>query len=408
VTQRPTSAVPVGPGFAVVALLATLSAFGPVSLDLYLPAFPEIARDFGVDTHAVQLTFSAALLGLGVGQVVWGPLGDRYGRRRPLLVGIAVYTVASLLIAVAPSLEVMVVLRFVQAASGAVGIVLGRAITRDLWRGPDLARALSTIMLVFMVAPILAPVLGVAVIAVAPWPWVFVVIAVFGVVCIAGVLRLPETLPADRRTDHGVGGALRQFGTIVRLPGFVPYAAVSALGSVALFSYISSSPAVLIDRFGLSEAAFAACFAGIAAGIALGGQANRRMLAVLPPVAVLRGALLVQWLGAVAVLVAAASSAPLWVYLPLLAVTIATVIPVNANAVALAIDPFPHAAASAAALVGCSQQVLAGVAVAGLGALTLSPAVAMPVGITAAATLGLVALARASAQHRAHEEPRGQ
>jgi DHA1 family bicyclomycin/chloramphenicol resistance-like MFS transporter len=390
------TARPPAPGFAVIALLATLTAFGPMSLDLYLPAFPDIARDFDVDSHAVQLTFSAALLGLGVGQVVWGPLGDRYGRRGPLVLGIAVYSVASLLIAVAPSLPVMVALRFLQAAAGSVGSVLARAITRDLWRGPDLARALSTIMLVFMVAPILAPVLGVSVLAVASWPWVFVLLTGFGVVCIVGVLRLPETLPADRRTDHGVGGALRQFGTIVRLPGFVPYAVVSALGSVALFTYISSSPAVLMDGFGLSETAFAASFATIASGIAVGGQVNRRMLAVLSPRLVLRGALVVQCLGGLAVLVAALVDAPVWVYLPCLAVAIATVIPVNANAVALAIDPFPHAAASAAALVGGSQQVLAGAAVAGLGAMTLAPAVLMPVGIAVASALGMLSLSRTS------------
>jgi DHA1 family bicyclomycin/chloramphenicol resistance-like MFS transporter len=252
-------------------------------------------------------------------------------------------------------------------------------------------------MLVFMVAPILAPILGVAVLAVASWQWMFGVLAVFGVVCIAGVLRLPETLPPERRTDHGVVGALRQFATIVRLPGFVSYALVSALGSVALFTYISSSPAVLMDGFGLSETAFAASFATVASGIALGGQANRRLLRVLSPVVVLRGALVVQCLGGVAVLVAALSDAPVWVYLPCLAVAIATVIPVNANAVALAIDPFPHAAASAAALVGGSQQVLAGAAVAGLGALTLTPAVVMPLGIAVAAALGMISLARARA-----------
>ena len=206
------------------------------------------------------------------------------------------------------------------------------------------------------------------------------------------MLRLPETLPPERRTDHGVGGALRQFGTILRLPGFTAYAVVSALGSVALFTYISSSPVVLMDGFGFSEGAFAGSFAGIAATIALGGQLNRRLLSVLSPVKVLRGALVVQALGGLSVLVAAVTDAPVWVYLPLLAVGIATVIPVNANAVALAIDPFPHAAASAAALVGGMQQVLAGSAVAGLGALALDPAVLMPLGIAVAATLGMTSL----------------
>jgi DHA1 family bicyclomycin/chloramphenicol resistance-like MFS transporter len=289
----------------------------------------------------------------------------------------------------------MVALRFLQAVAGSVGIVLARAITRDLWRGPDLARALSTIMLVFMVAPILAPVLGVGVLQVASWPWMFGVLAVFGVVCIVGVLRLPETLPAERRTDHGLGGALRQFREIARRPGFASYAVVSALGSVALFAYISSSPVVLMDGFGLSEAAFATSFAVVAAGIALGGQANRRLLARLSPVRVLGAALVVQCLGGLAVVVAALTEAPVWVYLPCLGLAVATVIPVNANAVALAIDPFPHAAASAAALVGGLQQVLAGAAVAGLGTLALGPEVSMPVAIALASALGMTALRRA-------------
>lgn len=390
----PAGAASPSPGFAVIALLAGLTAFGPMSLDLYLPAFPEIAERYGTDTHAVQLTFSAALVGLGVGQGLWGPVGDRYGRRGPLLVGIAVYAVASLLITVAPSLGAMVALRFVQAAAGSVGIVLSRAITRDLWRGADLARALSTVMLVFMVAPILAPVIGVGVLAVGPWEWMFVVQALFGLGCVVGVLRLPETLPAERRSGHGPVDALRQFGRIARLPGFAPYAVVAALGSVALFTYISSSPVVLMEGYGLGAAAYAVTFGVVAALIAVGGQLNRVLVARTAPATVLRGALAVQALGGLVVLALGLADAPVAAYLPCLALTVATVIPLNANAVALAIDPFPHAAASAAALVGCTQQVLAGAAVAGLGALALDASVAMPLGIAVAALLGSVVVPR--------------
>ena len=158
-----------GPSWRLIALLAALSAFGPMALDLYLPAFPDIARDFGTTTGEVQLTFSAALLGLGSGQILWGPLSDRYGRRRPLMAGVLVFAAASIGIAFAPSLPVMVALRVVQALGGSAGIVIARAVLRDLLSGRELARALGTVLLVFMLAPVLAPLVGWVVLRWAGW-----------------------------------------------------------------------------------------------------------------------------------------------------------------------------------------------------------------------------------------------
>jgi DHA1 family bicyclomycin/chloramphenicol resistance-like MFS transporter len=378
-----------GLSWRLFALLAALTAFGPMSLDLYLPAFPDIAADFGATTGDVQLTFSAALLGLGVGQLLWGPLSDRYGRRRPLMAGLLVFAVASVGIALAPSLPVMVGLRVVQALGGSAGIVIARAVLRDLFSGRALARALGTVMLVFMLAPALAPVLGWLVLHQGGWPAMFFLLAGFGALCFVGVLAMPETLPVERRSQHGVGGALRTFGTIVRSSDFRVPAAVSALGSIALFAYISFSPRVVMDGYGLPEWGFALVFGGLAVGIALGAVVNSRLLAHHSSRWVLQRALVVQAVGAAGTLLAAVVGAPFVVFVAVVAVAVATVIPVNSNAVALAMDPFPHAAASAAALLGGLQQVLAGLAAAGLAASALDPGVAMGVGMLAASATGL-------------------
>ena len=371
-------------------MLAALTAFGPMSLDLYLPAFPDIARDFDTTTGEVQLTFSAALLGLGVGQLMWGPLSDRYGRRRPLLAGVAVFTIASLAIAVAPSLPVMVALRVVQALGGSAGIVITRAVLRDLFHGRELAQALGLVFLVFMLAPVLAPTIGWLALFVGGWQGMFWLLSAFGAACFAGVLAMPETLAANRRSYHGVRGAMRVFGTILGSADFARPAAISALGSIGLFAYISFSPRVVMDGYGVPEWGFALVFGGLGVSIAVGAQVNQRILASRSPLWVLERALVVQMTGAAAVLVAALAGASFPVFLALIAVTVATIIPVNSNAVALTLDPFPHAAASAASLVGGFQQILAGLVAAGLSASGLDPAVAMGTGMLAASSAGLL------------------
>ncbi len=379
-----------GPSWRLIALLAALTAFGPMSLDLYLPAFPQIAADFDTTTGEVQLTFSAALLGLGVGQVLWGPLSDRYGRRRPLMVGVVVFSLASIAIALTPSLPVMIGLRAVQALGGSSGIVIARAVLRDLLSGRELAKALGAVLLTFMLAPVLAPLLGWLMLTWGGWHAMFLLLAGFGVLCLAGVVAMDETLQVERRSRHGIAGALRTFGTIVRSTEFGRPAAVSALGSIALFAYISFSPRVVMDGYGLPEWGFALVFAGLAVGIAAGGQLNRLLLAHRSPAWVLQRALLVQLLGALGVLLAAVAAAPFPVFLPMVAVAVSTIIPVNSNAVAIALDPFPHAAASAAALLGGLQQILAGLVAAGLSASGLDPGVAMGVGMLASSSTGFL------------------
>ncbi len=365
-----------------------------MSLDLYLPAFPAIAADFGTDSGSVQLTMSACLIGLGLGQVVWGPTSDRFGRKRPLLVGLAIFITASLLIAVAPGFPAMVLLRFAQALGGSAGIVIARAIVRDVFSGVELARALSAIVTVFAIAPVVAPIIGSAILSTASWHWMFVALALFGAACLIGVLRLPETLPADRRTDHGLPGAMRQYRSIIGNRQFRYAAAIAALGSTALFAYISSSPAVFIDTYDVSPPGFALLFAGLAVCFAAGAQVNMRMLRRVRVLALLRASVTTQVVASLAVLSAAVLAVRLPLLLLPLVLALMTVAGVNSNGMALALDPFPRAAASAAALVGGLQMTMGALASAVLSALTLPPPVEMGAGMAAAGlvSISLVAL----------------
>lgn len=374
-------------------LLAALTAFGPMSLDLYLPAFPSIAESFGTDTGSVLLTMSACLIGLGVGQVFWGPVSDRYGRKRPLVVGLAVFIGASLLIAVAPSFAALVVLRLLQALGGSAGIVIARAVVRDLYSGNDLARAMSAIVTVFAIAPVVAPLIGSGILLVAPWPWMFVFLAAFATACLIGVLRMPETLPADRRTDHNARGAVGQYRTIIANPQFRFAAVIAALGSTALFTYISSSPAVIIDFYGVGEGGFALIFAGLSLCFALGAQINMRLLKRFRVIALLRASVATQLAASIAVLAGALLVVALPVLLIPLVVALMTVAGVNSNGIALALDPFPRSAASAAALVGGLQMTMGALASAVFSGLSVSPPVEMGLGMAAAGAVSVTLIA---------------
>lgn len=381
------------PRTRLLLLLAALTAFGPMSLDLYLPAFPEIGHSFGTDTGSVQLTMSACLLGLGLGQVLWGPTSDRYGRKRPLVAGLSVFVIASLLITVAPSLAVMVLLRFLQALGGSAGIVIARAIVRDLYSGVDLARAMSAIVTVFALAPVVAPLIGSAILLIAPWPWTFAALALFGLACMIGVWRMPETLSADRRTDHGFIGAIRQYGTIIGSREFRYAAAIAALGSTALFTYISGSPAVLMDSYGLSEGGFALSFAALSLCFALGAQINMRLLNQYRVVDLLRRSVATQLAASICVLGVAILSLSLPLLMIPLVIALMTVAGVNSNAMALALDPFPRSAASAAALVGGLQMTMGAVTSAVFSATTLRPPVEMGLGMTVAGAISVSLIA---------------
>jgi DHA1 family bicyclomycin/chloramphenicol resistance-like MFS transporter len=270
-------------------LLGFLTAIGPVSTDIYLPAFPAIEASFGSGEGSAQITLASWFAGLAVGQVTQGTLADRFGRRAPLLVGLGLYTVASVGCALAPSLGALTVMRIIAAFGGSASMVIPRAVVRDLADGHAAAKMMSQLMLIMGVAPILAPTLGGAVLSIASWRVIFWFATGYGLVAMALVWRaLPETLAPPRRVRLSLAGTVSRYAAVLRERNFFVHATVNGCAMFGLFAYIGGSPPVYIEWFGLGPAAFGTAF-GLAAGCyILGTQINPRILHRFGAPAVLR------------------------------------------------------------------------------------------------------------------------
>jgi len=353
----------------LVLLLGALASFGPLSIDMYLPALPRIAGSLHATTSSVQLTLTACTVGLGVGQLVAGPLSDNYGRRRPLLIGLVAFAVFSAGCAAAPTLPVLLGCRFLQALGGSAGIVIARAIARDLRSGAALARLFSVLMVVNGAAPILAPVIGAQLVRFTSWRGVFVVLAGLGVLLlIASVVVATETLPADRRRRGGVHAAFATYRRLLADPVFVGLVLAGAFAFAAMFTYISGSPFILEEHFGLSPQLFSAVFALNALGIVAGSRIRLRSIG-----ATMLSGLVVIATGALAGLSALSFGMGLALLLPgffLVTLGFGMVAP---NSTALALADHPDAAGSAAAVYGACQFLIGGL-LAPLGGLGGRPA----------------------------------
>ena len=335
-----------------LAILGALTTFGPMAIDLYLPAFPDVAVDLGVSVTTVPLTLTTSMIGMGVGQFLYGPLSDRYGRKKPMMVGLILFTVASVACALAPTFGVLLITRFFQSLGGAAGVVIARAIVRDLYQGKELAKALSIVVMVFAFAPIFAPTLGAVLLTFGGWRSLFYFLAIFGIACMAASLQIPETLLPERRTDHGIASAVRVYASIVIDSRFLAPAMLIGFTYVILFSFISTSPAVLIDFFGLGELPFAVLFGFLSFCFALGAPINRRLLNSFSMQQLIRALVGLQLVASMILLWTALTTPNLWVVTAAIGLGMFTVGAVSANATALCLDPFPGAAGSAAALVG--------------------------------------------------------
>ncbi len=263
----------------MVALLGGLTAFGALSIDMYLPALPEIARDFNASDGVVERSLATFLAGLAIGQLLYGPLSDRIGRRPPLIAGVAIYVIASLLCVFATSANMLAAVRFGQGLGACAGMVISRAIVRDVFDHQESARVFSLIMLVFGLAPVLAPLLGSYLMLVTNWRAVFVFMTLFGALMLyAVVFRLGETrsdaTEATARGEHPIA-ALTLLAGNRRLLG---YMLASACNSACLFTYISASPALVMGTYGISPTGFGWLFGLNALGLIAGSQLNRLAL----------------------------------------------------------------------------------------------------------------------------------
>ena len=352
-----------GGGMWLLVTLGALSAFGPLCMDMYLPSLPELAVSLDSTASAAQLSLSACIVGLGLGQLVVGPFSDRLGRRGPLLVGLALFIVTSALCATTSSMKLLIVLRLLQGMAGAAGIVLCRAIVADRFTGKAAGAYFSTIAAINGLAPILAPVIGAQVLRVGTWRTVFWVLTGIGVVLLVLALAfIRESLPVDRRSTAGLSGTVRAFRGLLADRVYVGYAVAGSTVCAAMFGYISASPFLLQDGFGLSPQAFSFCFAVNAFGIVAMSQLSRMLLQRTTSVVLLKWGVWQCAVGAGLLAVALLGGMTLPFVLVALFVMVSSVGFALPHASVLAMDLHRKIAGSASALLGAAQYAFGAIA----------------------------------------------
>ena len=385
--------VPAGrPYLQLVLVLGALIALGPLTIDMYLPAFPTIGEELSASDSAVQLTLTGMLGGLAFGQLVIGPLSDAFGRKKPLVIGLVMHAVASVLCAIAPSIAVLSAVRILQGFAGAAISVVAMAIVRDLFSGVAVARLMSRLMLVIGLAPILAPSMGGLVLEWTTWRGIFGVLAATAVILVVvAALGIRETLPRSRRRPADLRSTLSTYGSLLRDRTFVALVLIGGLMLAALFAYVAGSSFVLQGGYGLDERTFGLVFGANAIGLTLASQLNPMLINRFSVVNVLSGAMVTGALSATALLVAGLTG---WLGLAGVLVPLAFVVASCGlslpNTPALALTRHGEAAGTAAALLG-SVQFGIGAIVAPLVGLSGSSS-AVPMG---AAMLGVTLLASA-------------
>jgi DHA1 family bicyclomycin/chloramphenicol resistance-like MFS transporter len=393
------AATPVAPGrLRLILVLGALIAVGPLSIDMYLPALPRIAQDLHASDTTIQLTLTGTLIGLGLGQLLVGPLSDALGRRRPLIVGTAVHVLASLAAVVAPNTALLDVARVLQGLGASAGAVLALAVIRDLYTDRAASALMSRLILVLSVSPILAPTLGSALLSWTSWRGVFVALAVLGLlVTVTTALALPETLPAARRTPLALGATLRTYGGLLRDVPFVGLMVASGLAMAGLFGFVSGATFVFQLQFGLSQQQFGLLFAASAVWLILATQINVTLMRRWEPRQVVVAAAVPASVAGLSMLAAASTGlggtaailGTLWATL----FFIGLILP---NVPAVALSAHGEAAGTAAALLGSAQFVVGAVVsplvgVLGNNALAMATVIA---GGVLSATLVLVLVAR--------------
>lgn len=377
-------------------VLGSLTMFGAVCIDLYLPAFPRIAEALHIEVNDMGLTLTSFLLGMGIGQLFYGPVSDRFGRKRPLVVGIIVFILASMMCATSTTLLSLVIWRFIQALGASAGIVISRAIVRDLYSGIEMAKAMTILGMVFALAPALAPSVGALVLLSGSWQWTFYSLAIFGVLMFIGVLTLPETHQPESRNDHGFIKATRAYGEILGNKVFLVSALLFGADFAGFFSYVSSSPDVMMGEYGLDTTFYAIVFGLISLSLLVGSQINLRILPRYGNVKLLRVYTMLQLIGSLLVCVATIVHAPLIVILiPLLLVS-SVASSIAGLSMTASMTPFAHLAGSASAMNGMFQMASAGIITAVLAVLPFDPAIQMGLVMLVAITAAFF-LARSSA-----------
>lgn len=344
-------------------VLGALTALGPLSIDMYLPALPGLAKDLGTSATLAQLSLTFFLLGLSFGQLLAGPLSDISGRRRPLIIGMVIYTGSSLLCALSSSVWALIGLRFLQGLAGAAGVAISKAIATDLFSGSELTKFVSSLMLVSGVAPVVAPIAGGQLLRFTHWPGVFAVLTIFGIgLCLAVLFGVPETLPREQRSAGGIKSTLNALRELITNRVFMGYALAQGFVSAALFAYISGSPFVLQNIYGLSPQMFSLVFAINSVGIMLASQITGRLAGRVSEGKLFLTGIGISFGAGVTLLVALLTGVGLVIILPALFLVVSSVGIVSSAGFSLAMENQTQGAGSASGLLGVLSFILGALA----------------------------------------------
>jgi DHA1 family bicyclomycin/chloramphenicol resistance-like MFS transporter len=387
-----------GRSIVLIAVLGLLTAIDAIAIDMYLPAMPSIQLHFSTSAAQVQASLTIFLLGLAFGQACVGPLADRYGRRWPLIIGMALFVVGSLLIVMAPVIEVLLFGRLLQAFGAAAGLVVPRAIVGDRYSNASAARAYTVLMQIMGIAPVFAPLAGSALLAHGDWRSVFWALLLFGLVCLASILLfVPETLSPERRSRNVFTHTLQDYWRLSCNRSFMSFTLASAFVTGGLFAYIGTAPFVFIESFRLSPSQFSWIFAFNGLGMLLAGMLNVVFLKRYPPATVLRRALHLHLFLTTVFLIACLAGARFTLIIAPLCASIWSLGLVWGNVISLAMEHGEQRLGAASALFGVLQYAIGGLAGALLGLVSSHEPWTMATALVVCAVLACVSVQKGSA-----------
>ncbi|PAF38511.1 MFS transporter [Terribacillus saccharophilus] len=348
--------------FRTALLLAVFSALGPFTVDMYLSSLPEMMNDFGTTASLIQASLTASLLGLGLGQLIAGPLSDVHGRRKPLLISMLLYFIISLACAFSPNIGIFVVLRFFQGFVASAGLVISRAIVRDRYSGVEMVKFMALLTMISNVAPLISPTAGSAVTTFTSWIGVFIFLGLLGLI-LTGVATwgIKESLPVEQRVPSNFKGLLKNYGSLLRNRSFMGYALVNGILFSGVFAYVSGTPFIYQNMYGITPQLFSILFALNGLGIILGSQLVKRLSEQIGEHRIFRIGLLIAFITTAIILVVVLVHGPfiaLFLAIFLFAVAIGIIAPVSFT---LAMESQGHIAGSAAAVLGSLQFALGAV-----------------------------------------------
>jgi MFS transporter, DHA1 family, multidrug resistance protein len=362
-------------------LLGSLAALGPLTIDMYLPSFPTIASEYGTTASLVQISLTACLLGIGLGQLIIGPMSDVIGRRKPLLIFLALYFIASVACAFAPNITVFIATRFMQGFSAAAGLVLSRAIVRDLYSGRELTKFFALIMLINNMAPILAPIAGAGILTFTDWSGVFLVLGAVGILLLLIVTsRLKETLAEDKRVPNNIGETFKSFFSLIRNRTFAGYALTQSFMVAGIFAYVSGTPFVYQNIYGASPQDFSLLFGMNGIGIMIGTQLVGLLNNRVSETRFLQIGLMISSTAGFFLLLAILLHGPLLSIVIPIFFFVASIGIISTSSFSLAMQEQGHIAGSAAALLGLLPFVLGSITAPLVG--IAGENTAIPMGVT--------------------------